>query len=177
MVDGGAPRCCETTSHDPPSTTYPLMRTVSSRQNSIVRTFRELAVEPDPAGARLLLDGVHLVRDALAAGITLEVAAVSATHLQSESEEGHLARLLESRGLDVILASDDVFAALSPVRTPSGIVAIGVRTVVDPQRVCEHPGAFLMIAIDVQDPGNVGSVLRSAEAAGMTGALTGGTSA
>jgi TrmH family RNA methyltransferase len=153
------------------------MRTISSRQNAIVRTFRELAVEPDRDGTRLLLDGVHLVRDALAAGVTLEVAAIAAAHLQSDSEEGQLARRLDGSGLDVILASDDVFSAISPVRTPSGIVAIGSRQAVTAEHICQHPEAFIAAAIDVQDPGNVGSVLRSAEAAGMTGALIGGNSA
>ncbi len=153
------------------------MRTISSRQNSVVRTFRELAAEPDRDGTRLLLDGVHLVRDALAAGVTLEVAAIAAAHLQSDSEVGQLARRLEGEGHDIILASDDVFSAISPVRTPSGIVAIGTRAAVTVDAICAHPAAFILAAIDVQDPGNVGSVLRSAEAAGMTGALIGGTSA
>jgi tRNA G18 (ribose-2'-O)-methylase SpoU len=129
------------------------MRTISSRQNSIVRTFRELAAEPDRHGTRLLLDGLHLVRDAIAAGVTLEVAAVAAAHLQSDSEEGQLARRLDGGGLDVILASDDVFSAISPVRTPSGIVAIGTRSAVTAEHICQHPEAFIAAAVDVQDPG------------------------
>lgn len=143
----------------------------------MVREFRELAASPDPSGVRLLLDGVHLVRDAMTAGVALEIAAVSATHLQADSEAGDLARELERRGLDVILASDDVFAALSPVRTPGGIVAIGARVPVSIESVCNRQDACVVVAADVQDPGNIGSVLRAAEAAGMTGALVAGASA
>jgi TrmH family RNA methyltransferase len=153
------------------------MKTVSSRQNSIVRTFRELAADPDPAGARLLLDGIHLVRDAMTAGAALEVAAVSSTEFQSDGEAGTLARTIDRNGIEVILASDDVFSALSPVRTPSGIVAIGRRTPLNAEDVCGRPDALILVAIDVQDPGNVGSLLRAAEAAGMTGAFVGGASA
>jgi TrmH family RNA methyltransferase len=153
------------------------MRTISSRQNSIVRAFRELAAEPDRGGARVLLDGIHLVRDALSAGLTLEVAAVSSAHLQSDSEEGQLARRLDSRGVDVILAADDVFGALSPVRTPSGIVAIGQRTPAVAQEICSRQNHWILAIIDVQDPGNVGALIRAAEAAGMTGVFVSGTAA
>jgi TrmH family RNA methyltransferase len=163
----------------PPTTTHqpPPMKTISSRQSSIARDFRELAANPDPDGARLLLDGVHLVREAMASGTTLEVAAVSSTHLQSDTEEGRLARRLEDAGVDVVVASDQVFPALSPVRTPSGIVAIGRRTPSTARDICAQPTHWILAALDVQDPGNVGSVLRAAEAAGMTGAFVGGASA
>jgi TrmH family RNA methyltransferase len=90
---------------------------------------------------------------------------------------GELARDLERRGIDVILAADDVFSALSPVRTPSGIAAIGARPRVPLETICRHPDAFVIVAADVQDPGNVGSLLRAAEAAGMTGGLVAGASA
>lgn len=153
------------------------MKSISSRQNPMVRAFRELAAEPDPSGARLLLDGVHLVRDAVAAGATLEAVAIAASHLQSDSEEGQLARRLDATGTEVVLASDDVFAALSPVRTPSGLVAIGRRTPTRAQDICAAVGHWILAAFDVQDPGNVGSLARSAEAAGMTGMFVSGASA
>jgi TrmH family RNA methyltransferase len=153
------------------------MKSISSRQNPLVRSFRELAAEPDPAGARLLLDGVHLVRDAVAAGVTLEGVAIAASHLQADGEEGQLARHLDATGIDVVLASDDVFAALSPVRTPSGIVAIGSRTPTRAQDICSAGNHWILAVFDVQDPGNVGSLARSAEAAGMTGMFVSGTSA
>jgi TrmH family RNA methyltransferase len=153
------------------------MKSISSRQNPLVRSFRELAAEPDPSGARVLLDGVHLVSDARAAGLTLEAVAVAAGHLQSDSEEGVLARRLESTGIEVALASDDVFAAMSPVRTPSGIVAIGTRTPTRAKDVCSLSDQWFLVVFDVQDPGNVGSLARSAEAAGMTGMFVSGTSA
>src|SRR5215203_3042062 len=77
-----------TTNHYPPTE----LRTISSRQNPLVRSFRELADNPDPTGERVLLDGVHLVRDAEQSGALFEVVAVAASRLDGDTEEGTLAR-------------------------------------------------------------------------------------
>jgi TrmH family RNA methyltransferase len=142
-----------------------------------VRAFRDLAGTPDPSGARLLLDGAHLVRDACRAGAAFDVVAVEASHLDADTEEARIARELERDGVDLVVASPSVFAALSPVKTPSGIVAIASRPAVTAADICLHPEAFVLAAVDVQDPGNVGSLLRAAEAGGVTGALVCGMSA
>lgn len=153
------------------------MRTISSRQNPLVRTFRELARTPDPTGARLLLDGVHLVREARAAGVEIEVAAVAAARVRGAGEEADLARRLEADGVRVVSAGEQVFAAMSPVRAPSGIVAIARRPPVDACHICAAPDALVLVAVDVQDPGNLGSLLRAGEAGGATGALVCGAAA
>lgn len=153
------------------------MKTISSRQNPIVQTFRQLARTPDATGARLLLDGVHLVRDARAAGAEIEIAAVAASRLRGAGEEADIARRLRAEGTTVLSATDQAFVAMSPVRTPSGIVAIARRRPADADRICGRPDAFVLVAVDVQDPGNLGSLLRAAEAGGATGALVCGASA
>lgn len=153
------------------------MRTISSRHNPVVATFRALAATPDPAGRRVLLDGAHLVGEALDAGLAFEVILVSASRNATHSEAGRLARELEQRGLPLLEADDRAFDALSPVRSPSGIAAIALRTATQPASLCAPPGAFVLAVVDVQDPGNVGALLRSAEAGGATGAFVTGASA
>jgi TrmH family RNA methyltransferase len=153
------------------------MRTITSRQNPTVARFRALADAADPTAARVLLDGVHLIRDAQESGLTFEIAAVSSSRLESDNEEAQLAQRLAHSGVDVIQAPDAVFPALSPVRTPSGIVAIASRRPTSASEVCAVEDAFVLVAIDVQDPGNVGALIRTAEAGGMTGAFVCGASA
>ena len=153
------------------------MRVVTSRQNPIVTAFRTLADEPDQTGERLLLDGAHLVNDARSSGLRFEAVAVAASKLSSQTEEGLLARRLEREGIDVVEASDAVFDALSPVKSPSGIVAIAGRTGVTAAEICAQPDAFILAAMDIQEPGNVGALLRAAEAGGVTGAFVCGMSA
>jgi len=153
------------------------VKTITSRQNPIVRAFRELASTPEPEGTRLLLDGIHLVRDAVAAGSILESVAVSGSKFKVSTEEAALARTLDREGVDVFAVSESVLRALSPSRSPASIVAIARRAPVAPSSVCGRSNALILAACDVQDPGNLGSLLRSAEAAGATGALVGGASA
>lgn len=153
------------------------MKTIASRQHPVVQTFRQLARTPDPDGARLLLDGVHLLRDARAAGARIDIAAVAASRARDAGEEAEMARQLQAAGVTVVTVRDQTFAAVSPVRSPSGIVAIAHRTPATVDAICGRPDAFVVVAADVQDPGNLGSLLRACEAGGATGVLTCGASA
>jgi TrmH family RNA methyltransferase len=153
------------------------MRSITSRQNPVVARFRALADASDPAAAHVLLDGAHLVADAHESGRTFEVAAIASSRLASDTEEGRLAERLVASGVDVIQAPDTVFAAMSPVRTPSGIVAIASRRPTSASEVCGVEDALILVAVDVQDPGNVGALIRTAEAGGMTGMFVCGASA
>ncbi len=153
------------------------VKTISSRQNPIVRAYRELAEEPDPAGSRLLLDGAHLVRDAQAAALRFESVAVASSYLTSATEESEIAHALERAGVDVVAADDQVFGAISPVRTPSGIAAIAHRHPTTAAAILEQARLFALVVDGVQDPGNLGSLLRVAEAGGVTGVIACGESA
>ena len=153
------------------------MRSITSRQNPLVARFRALADTADPTGARMLHDGAHLVRDAHESGHTFEIAAVASSRLASNNEESQLADRLVKAGIDVIQAPDAVFTALSPVRTPSGIVAIASRRPTSASEICAVQQALILVAIDVQDPGNVGALVRTAEAGGITGMFVCGASA
>ncbi|HEY3092982.1 MAG TPA: RNA methyltransferase [Vicinamibacterales bacterium] len=153
------------------------MKTIASRQHALVRAYRALASEPDPAGARLLLDGVHLVREAHAAARAFESVVVASSRVASHTEEAVLARALKDTGADVAIANDQVFAAISPVRTPSGIVAIVRHHPTTVDAILEQARLFALVVVDVQDPGNLGSLMRVAEAGGVTGIIVAGESA
>ena len=153
------------------------MKVISSRQNPIVQAYRELAQEPDSAGVRLLLDGAHLVREARDAALRFESVVVAASRLDQETEEGIIAESLEHAGVDVVAASDRVFEAISPVRTPSGIVAIAHHHSTTAGAILQQAQLFAIVVVDVQDPGNLGSLVRVAEAGGVTGVIVAGESA
>lgn len=148
------------------------MRRITSRQNSVVTTFRDVARGD---ATRLLLDGPHLVADALAAGWHLEHVIMAADR-EDDQELAPLAAQAEGAGTDVALGSAPVMAAVSPVRSPSPIVAIALRPELS-DRMYRTPHPLVIIACDVQDPGNLGAMIRVAEGAGASGFVAAGQSA
>ena len=150
------------------------MKRITSRQNPLVARYRSIA-HGEPADL-LLLDGPHLVAEALAAGIRLRQVAIAAEALGRPDLRAILVRLTEDR-IETVTATQPVMAALSPVRSASAIVAIADRPAPGEARLYAGPAPLLLIVSDVQDPGNVGAIVRVAEAAGATGVVAAGSSA
>jgi TrmH family RNA methyltransferase len=148
--------------------------TITSRQNPLVARFRSAA--RGDVGGVLLLDGAHLIGDAMTAAVTFQLAAVTPDSL-GRPDVRTLADALAAIGVDVVTVSASVMDALSPVKTPSGIVALAERPAIDDDRLYAGPAPIVVAAIDVQDPGNLGAIVRVAEAAGATGFVAAGGSA
>lgn len=160
----------------------PRMPTITSRRHPLVQRYRQLARgraadEHDAlAPIEVLLDGSHLVRDALDAGCTIRHAAFTrAARARPEGEA--LGAALTHRRVEMCDVTDEVMGALSPVKTPSGIVAIAQRPRVRVGEVFARAPQLVVLAIDVQDPGNVGAMIRAAEAGGATGLVACGATA
>lgn len=148
---------------------------IESRQNAVVKRFRALAREAAGSGGNVLLDGEHLLEEALAAGIPVDVAAFSQRHLDgSPSRLAALAERTRASGARVLSAPDDVFAAVSPVRQPSGVAAIARLASADLASLFTKGVAapLVLVIAGVQDPGNVGAIVRSAAAFGATGVVS-----
>ena len=142
---------------------------LSRRQHPLVQRCRQLASGRGVPG-EVLLDGEHLVRDAVSAAVPL--VAVLIDHRQRA-----LAEWLTVRGVEVTPVTEGVIAAASPVRHPTGVVAIGQWAATTADALVADPRAQLVGLVDLQDPGNVGTIIRSAAAFGASGVLTLGASA
>ncbi len=147
------------------------MPVIASRRHAIVKKFRDVARGHD---THALLDGWHLLHDAASAGMTIETIAVS-----GEAPRVGDATLLDDlvRRATVVSVTGVVMQALSPVRTSSGVVALVRRRVSQLDHVLTPYPPLALIGIDIQDPGNAGAVIRSAEAGGATGVVFAGRSA
>ena len=147
------------------------MPDITSRQHAVVQAFRTaLQGESDLA----LLDGWHLLHDAAAARLDIRTVALSAAP-QTPQDAELIQRLTQH--CDVFTVTSAVMDAMSPVRTPSGVVALATRREHALTDLLQPHPALMIVAIDVQDPGNVGAIIRSAEAGGATGVLLAGAAA
>jgi TrmH family RNA methyltransferase len=147
--------------------------TITSRQNPLVARFRAIAAGEAPNS--LLLDGIHLVAEALDAAVQIQQAAI-AVDAEARPELTRLVDRLRHKGIDLVTVSTSVISALSPVRSPSPIVAIAARPL-EGQVYASTSPPMVVIAVDVQDPGNVGAIVRVAEAAGAGGFVAAGACA
>jgi TrmH family RNA methyltransferase len=148
--------------------------TITSRQHPLVARFRD-AARGEPDGI-MLLDGAHLVGDAVDAGVALLVAAVTPAALEDDDLQA-LVSALGAQGVEVTLVSAPVMDAISPVRSPSAIVAVAERPAAPDEAFYRCAAPLIVVAVDVQDPGNLGAIVRVAEAAGGTGMVAAGASA
>jgi TrmH family RNA methyltransferase len=141
-----------------------VMERISSRQNPLVRQFRDVA-RGDVAGA-MLLDGEHVIDEALKSGVAIDVAAFG-----ERLGKGDLAERMQRAGAKIVLVTDAVLNAISPVHTPSGVVGIARRPVEKLEDLFAREPQLIAMLHDVQDPGNVGAVVRAAEGCGATGVV------
>ena len=135
---------------------------ISSRDNPF---FKELLKLSGSARQRrktgqTLLDGVHLVQAYLAAGNQPQHLLVTSAALQ-DREVAELLKIVPDATLTQL--DDSLFAELSELKTPSGILAL---IALPAPAVSAAQSNFCLLLEDIQDPGNLGSMLRSAAAAG-----------
>ena len=69
------------------------------------------------------------------------------------------------------IVSDHVMEAMSDTQTPQGILVVVRRQEIRPETIWRQPGALIMVLERIQDPGNLGTIVRTAEGAGVTGII------
>ncbi len=119
-----------------------------------------------------LAEGIKLAGEALDSGARLERVLATAEWIESVEAQA-LLRRFEEAGVPCDAVEDEAFASLQDARSPQPItllaqrVEITVEQALDP---CRGP-ALAVVVIGVQDPGNFGTILRTAEALGATALL------
>lgn len=142
------------------------MRSVTSIKNPVIQEARSLqsARGRKDAGA-FLLDGEHMVSEAL----KVCPGRVRRLFVDEACLEQYACWLeLAPADADVVTVPAHVLEAVSQVKTPQGILAVCAFPGADAQRM---PGSRLILLENVQDPGNVGTVLRTVDAAGFDGCI------
>jgi len=140
------------------------MTVITSRHHPIVKEFREAA----RGGDLMLLDGWHLLTEAVNVGIIVETLAVCGPPTADQQTVIDRASRANARVVEV---SGAVLNALSPVNSPTGVVATGRKPLTVAADMLTPPPALVLAGLGIQDPGNAGAIIRSAVAAGATGVM------
>jgi TrmH family RNA methyltransferase len=137
---------------------------ITSTANARIKAARKLhRARARRQQQRLLIEGVRLVEDAWQAGVRPEILFVEPERLAGNLRGEALVETLTASGVLALSCTPDVFAALTETVTPQGLAAIVPLPAFTPPA-----NPTLVLVLDrVRDPGNAGTLLRSAEAAGV----------
>jgi TrmH family RNA methyltransferase len=160
--------------------------TITSRENKWLKIFRAALRGTGPAeGEAIGVEGPKLVEDALRAGLQAEALLVS-----EAGEASDLERILRAAGESeagiprsrVMRTTDKLFASVAGTETPQGVAALFLqpawefddvmRGAAAADGALRGDAALVVVLAAVQDPGNVGTIVRSAQAFGATGVVT-----
>jgi RNA methyltransferase, TrmH family len=131
------------------------MQPINSRQNERFKTLLEAKKEK----GLLMLEGRRLAQDVLSRGYKPVHSAITPSYIE----------LHGTPQFDFILLSEDLFSKISDTQTPQGIIVFIGRPYksIDDLKVHDR----LLILDGLQDPGNVGTIVRTAEAFGFKGII------
>jgi TrmH family RNA methyltransferase len=140
------------------------IRIVQSRQNARVKELRAAFARAARTESSLLaIEGEHLLQEAIASGIHFN------TIFMRQGSESLLDRLEVPQRTEVLVLPPEVFASAVHTESPQGIAALVHPPRFTLDRVLAGARPLVLIAAGLQDPGNLGALIRSAEAFGATG--------
>jgi RNA methyltransferase, TrmH family len=142
---------------------------ISSRANARVKQLRAaFQGHARLSGGLVAIEGDHLLEEALRSGMVLKTVFVS---------ERRETPKMVPRGVEVMRLTEEVFGSVVETQSPQGVAALMVPPVFSLEDVLGAGSGvkttpLILVAVGLQDPGNLGTLVRSAEAFGATGVLT-----
>lgn len=141
------------------------LRLVTSPQNSLVRDLRRAFAQSAPTDDGFCaIEGMHIIEEAIRSGIRFK--AVFFSQSGRERTQKLLPQL--STHTETILVPDKIFSGAVSTETPQGVAALVKLKTHDLDSLFAVPEPLIIAAAGIQDPGNLGTIIRSAEAFGAT---------
>lgn len=143
---------------------------IESKDNKLYKTIKKLKEKKYRIKeGKFILEGFRIIEEAVKAKIDIEYIIITEDNLSNLKESEYLRDRSEDK---IILISENLFISLSSTENPQGILAIAKFKNIEENL----NGDFYVVCDKVQDPGNLGTIIRTAHAAGVDGIiLTKGT--
>jgi TrmH family RNA methyltransferase len=140
------------------------IRQVLSPSNPVIKVFRRALMDGVTREGWLGLEGPLLLEESLNAGERATVQCVLVGQNAAAKFQSLMARL--SNLTEVVTVSDRMFGQIAATQTPQGIAALVEIKPPDFDAVLSRQGVLLLVACGIQDPGNLGAIIRSGQALG-----------
>jgi len=145
---------------------------LESRANPLLKTIRLVSSGSRRAPKRLVLaEGIRVLEEVEKAGLEIEAVVLSDDFGKILREKELLDRWLV-RGVRVYKIKGNLFQSISAVQTPQGAAALVRVPEIALDSVAPADNPLILYACGIQDPGNLGTLIRAAAAAGATLACT-----
>lgn len=143
------------------------LRAVSSPQNSLVKQLREAFSKGHAVDGMCAIEGIRLIEEAIRSSLKVHALFIR------ESSQARASRILDqiSKHAEALLLPDSVFDSAVLTEHPQGIAVLVKIREHSLQSALAIDPAMIVVAAGVQDPGNFGTLIRSAEAFGATAAV------
>lgn len=149
---------------------------ITSRSNPNIKLARALRQRKQrQASGLFLVEGIHHVGEAVAANAPIEFLIYAPGLLKSEYA-GELVRQQSQKGVPCYAVSQEVFTSLAEKENPQGILGVVRKRVVNLEGLNPANFPWAVTLVEAQDPGNVGSILRTIDAVGASGLILIGNS-
>ena len=144
---------------------------ITSRDNSLLREAR--AVRDGKIEELIFIEGLRLSEEAFRSSLKIEAVIVSEELQRKERAAAALAELSRV-SKRVASVSEKLLESISYTKTPQGIVVLAQRPESSEERLAQslQSKSLLVVLHQINNPVNVGAILRTAEAAGATGVIT-----
>ncbi len=144
---------------------------ITSRDNSLLRRAR--AVRDGRVDEAIFVEGLRLCEEALRSGLTIETVIYS-EEIARKDRAAEVIRELERVAENSATVDEKLLASISYTKTPQGIIVLASRPSITENRFKRRQPAkpLLIVLHGINNPVNVGAIIRTAEAAGATGVIT-----
>lgn len=143
-----------------------------SAKNRVIREYKLLGKgRYRKKTGRVILEGKHLLQEALHAGIETEAVFYTPAFLAAPGNKELIERLGGSCGSCCYQLSENIFNAIAQTESPQGVGAIAGITPAAPELFWRSQNPFILVLDRIQDPGNLGAIVRTAAAAAVDGIL------
>jgi RNA methyltransferase, TrmH family len=146
------------------------IRHVVSSSNPVLKVFRRALLDGTTRQGWVALEGPLLLEEALSARGTATVQSVLVGESATAKFQTLLARLPEEA--ELVGVSDRLFEQVAATQTPQGVAALVEIRPPDFDAIVSRRGTMLLVACGVQDPGNIGTLVRSGQALGASALIT-----